>query len=189
MNICLWRVEWWHLRLLKLKPMMSHGTGTTATLRILAPLIGTKTTLLFHLSSASTSTSTTTVSSLSAVAIPVLHSFYFDYVPSFVDDFNCSIDFAAFSEYMVGDGYEDFVNIDISSVVIEAMQKKYSNRPHLTCVYLLFVWANLQFMIFYDCSSLIKDNIVNLHISYKPKEWDTLRSLHWESKVRLLLFL
>ncbi|CAA2988874.1 methyltransferase-like protein 13 [Olea europaea var. sylvestris] len=46
---------------------------------------------------------------------------------------------SAFSEYMVGDGYEDFVNIDISSVVIEAMQKKYSNRPHLTCVYLLFV--------------------------------------------------
>ncbi|CAA2972123.1 methyltransferase 13 [Olea europaea subsp. europaea] len=32
---------------------------------------------------------------------------------------------------MVDDGYEDVVNIDISSVVIEAMQKKYSNRPHL----------------------------------------------------------
>ncbi|CAI9779706.1 unnamed protein product [Fraxinus pennsylvanica] len=38
---------------------------------------------------------------------------------------------SAFSEEMVDDGYEDVVNIDISSVVIEAMQKKYSNRPHL----------------------------------------------------------
>ncbi|KAJ8573980.1 hypothetical protein K7X08_010491 [Anisodus acutangulus] len=32
---------------------------------------------------------------------------------------------------MVDDGYEDVVNIDISSMVIEAMQKKYSDRPQL----------------------------------------------------------
>lgn len=32
---------------------------------------------------------------------------------------------------MADDGYEDIVNIDISSVVIEAMQKKYSNRSQL----------------------------------------------------------
>ncbi|MCD7457026.1 hypothetical protein HAX54_033921 [Datura stramonium] len=38
---------------------------------------------------------------------------------------------SAFSEGMVDDGYEDVVNIDISSVVIEAMQKKYSGRPQL----------------------------------------------------------
>ncbi|XP_065878032.1 uncharacterized protein [Euphorbia lathyris] len=38
---------------------------------------------------------------------------------------------SAFSEGMVNDGYEDVVNIDISSVVIEAMQKKYSNTPQL----------------------------------------------------------
>ncbi|XP_052205537.1 uncharacterized protein LOC127810229 isoform X2 [Diospyros lotus] len=38
---------------------------------------------------------------------------------------------SAFSEGMVDDGYGDVVNIDISSVVIEAMQKKYSNRPQL----------------------------------------------------------
>ncbi|KAJ8421643.1 hypothetical protein Cgig2_020745 [Carnegiea gigantea] len=38
---------------------------------------------------------------------------------------------SAFSEGMVDDGYEDIVNIDISFVVIEAMQKKYSNRPQL----------------------------------------------------------
>ncbi|KAK3007119.1 hypothetical protein RJ639_016188 [Escallonia herrerae] len=38
---------------------------------------------------------------------------------------------SAFSEGMVDDGYRDVVNVDISSVVIEAMQKKYSGNPHL----------------------------------------------------------
>ncbi|XP_050217047.1 uncharacterized protein LOC126667938 [Mercurialis annua] len=38
---------------------------------------------------------------------------------------------SAFSDGMAEDGYEEMVNIDISSVVIEAMQKKYSNRPQL----------------------------------------------------------
>ncbi|KAK4418774.1 eEF1A lysine and N-terminal methyltransferase [Sesamum alatum] len=38
---------------------------------------------------------------------------------------------ATFSEGMVDDGYDEVVNIDISSVVIEAMQKKYANRPQL----------------------------------------------------------
>lgn len=38
---------------------------------------------------------------------------------------------SAFSEGMANDGYEDIVNIDISSVVIEAMQKKYTNCPQL----------------------------------------------------------
>ncbi|KAK4405424.1 eEF1A lysine and N-terminal methyltransferase [Sesamum angolense] len=38
---------------------------------------------------------------------------------------------ATFSEGMVDDGYDEVVNIDISSVVIEAMQKKYVNRPQL----------------------------------------------------------
>ena len=42
---------------------------------------------------------------------------------------------AAFSEEMVSDGYEDVVNIDISTVVIEAMKKKYSNHPQLKCTY------------------------------------------------------
>ncbi|XP_031738181.1 EEF1A lysine methyltransferase 4 isoform X2 [Cucumis sativus] len=40
---------------------------------------------------------------------------------------------SAFSEGMVDDGYEDVVNVDISSVVIEAMQKKYCNLPQLKC--------------------------------------------------------
>ncbi|KAJ4955284.1 hypothetical protein NE237_012067 [Protea cynaroides] len=38
---------------------------------------------------------------------------------------------AVFSEEMVDDGYRDVFNIDISSVVIEAMQKKYQDRPEL----------------------------------------------------------
>ncbi|KAK9287887.1 hypothetical protein L1049_016329 [Liquidambar formosana] len=38
---------------------------------------------------------------------------------------------SAFSEGMVDDGYGDVVSIDISSVVIEAMQKKYCNRSQL----------------------------------------------------------
>lgn len=36
---------------------------------------------------------------------------------------------------MVEDGYEDVVNIDISAVVIEAMQRKYSGHcPQLKCI-------------------------------------------------------
>ncbi|ERN01954.1 hypothetical protein AMTRI_Chr02g224270 [Amborella trichopoda] len=38
---------------------------------------------------------------------------------------------AALGEDMVNDGYQDIVNIDISSVVIEAMRKKYRNCPQL----------------------------------------------------------
>ncbi|KAG6582148.1 EEF1A lysine methyltransferase 4, partial [Cucurbita argyrosperma subsp. sororia] len=41
---------------------------------------------------------------------------------------------SAFSEGMVDDGYEDVINVDISSVVIEAMEKKYCNRPQLKYV-------------------------------------------------------
>ncbi|XP_031396491.1 EEF1A lysine methyltransferase 4 isoform X2 [Punica granatum] len=38
---------------------------------------------------------------------------------------------SAFSEGMVEDGYEEVINIDVSSVVIEAMRKKYSDCPQL----------------------------------------------------------
>ncbi|KAL8484690.1 hypothetical protein ACS0TY_027109 [Phlomoides rotata] len=38
---------------------------------------------------------------------------------------------SAFSEDMVDDGYNEVINIDISTVVIETMQKKYSDRPQL----------------------------------------------------------
>ena len=45
--------------------------------------------------------------------------------------------FTAFSQDMVDDGYEDVVNIDISSVVIDAMRNKYSTRPQLKCILFL----------------------------------------------------
>uniref|UniRef100_A0A7N1A5G4 Methyltransferase type 11 domain-containing protein n=1 Tax=Kalanchoe fedtschenkoi TaxID=63787 RepID=A0A7N1A5G4_KALFE len=38
---------------------------------------------------------------------------------------------SAFSEGMVKDGYEEVVNVDVSSVVIEAMQRKYIDLPQL----------------------------------------------------------
>ncbi|GKV06856.1 hypothetical protein SLEP1_g18679 [Rubroshorea leprosula] len=41
---------------------------------------------------------------------------------------------SAFSEGMVDDGYEEVVNVDISSVVIKAMQNKYQSRPQLKYV-------------------------------------------------------
>lgn len=53
---------------------------------------------------------------------------------------------AAFSEGMVDDGYEDVVNIDISSVVIEAMQKKYCDRPQMKCTFLAFFLLNWRFL-------------------------------------------
>lgn len=38
---------------------------------------------------------------------------------------------SALGEGMVDDGYQDVVNIDISSVVVEAMQEKYKDKPAL----------------------------------------------------------
>ncbi|KAF3456464.1 hypothetical protein FNV43_RR01114 [Rhamnella rubrinervis] len=38
---------------------------------------------------------------------------------------------SAFSQGLADDGYGDVVNIDISSVVVQAMQRKYFDRPHL----------------------------------------------------------
>ncbi|KAL8100485.1 uncharacterized protein LOC141687468 [Apium graveolens] len=38
---------------------------------------------------------------------------------------------SAFSEGLVDDGYENVVNIDISSVAIQTMLQRYSNRPQL----------------------------------------------------------
>jgi len=43
------------------------------------------------------------------------------------------------SEDMVNDGYVEIVNIDISSVVIEMMRKKYFNFPQLQCILCLFI--------------------------------------------------
>ncbi|CAN6469896.1 unnamed protein product [Victoria cruziana] len=48
---------------------------------------------------------------------------------------------AALGEGMTEDNYEDIVNIDISSVVIDAMQKKYSNHPQLK-----YIWMDVRDM-------------------------------------------
>ncbi|KAJ0092742.1 hypothetical protein Patl1_24781 [Pistacia atlantica] len=58
---------------------------------------------------------------------------------------------SAFGEGMVDDGYEDVVNIDISTVVIEAMQRKYSDHlPQLKCI-LHYINATLLARYFNDC--------------------------------------
>jgi hypothetical protein len=38
------------------------------------------------------------------------------------------------SEDMAADGYREIVNIDISSVLIEMMRKKYFDLPQLQCI-------------------------------------------------------
>jgi hypothetical protein len=48
---------------------------------------------------------------------------------------------------MVDDGYEEVVSIDISSVVIEAMQKKHSDRPQLTCIFSPFLSFYIQILL------------------------------------------
>lgn len=58
---------------------------------------------------------------------------------------------SAFSEGMVDDGYEDVISIDISSVVIDAMVKKYSDRPRLKCkrLCLLSKFCGRMFFFFF----------------------------------------
>lgn len=38
------------------------------------------------------------------------------------------------SEDMVKDGFEDIMNIDISSVAVDMMRKKYEDFPQLKCI-------------------------------------------------------
>lgn len=45
-----------------------------------------------------------------------------------------SICLLVISEDMVNDGFEDIMNVDISSVAIEMMRKKYENVPQLKCI-------------------------------------------------------
>jgi len=45
--------------------------------------------------------------------------------------------FAVMSEDMVKDGYEHITNIDISSVAIEMMRRKYEYIPQLKCIWLI----------------------------------------------------
>lgn len=41
------------------------------------------------------------------------------------------------SEEMAKDGYEDIMNIDISSVAVDLMKKKYEHIPQLKCILLI----------------------------------------------------
>lgn len=47
------------------------------------------------------------------------------------------------SEDMVKDGYEDIVNIDISSVAIDMMRRKYEFVPQLKCI-LVFNYERMR---------------------------------------------
>ena len=54
--------------------------------------------------------------------------------------------FAVMSEDMVKDGYGDIMNIDISSVAIDMMRRKYEYIPQLKCIlsiklFCLFVYS------------------------------------------------
>lgn len=42
--------------------------------------------------------------------------------------------FVVMSEDMVKDGYEDIVNVDISSVAIDIMKRKHEHIPQLQCI-------------------------------------------------------
>lgn len=49
-----------------------------------------------------------------------------------IDNLNFTL--LVISEDMVKDGFEDIMNIDISSVAIEMMKKKYESVPQLKCI-------------------------------------------------------
>jgi hypothetical protein len=70
---------------------------------------------------------------------------------------------AAFSEGMVEEGgYKDVVNIDISSVVIDAMQKKYCDRPQLKCILMIMMNNNNTSCCMHDFKSLRR-----IYVMYK----------------------
>lgn len=51
------------------------------------------------------------------------------------------------SEDMVKDGFEDIVNVDISSVAIEMMRKKYADIPQLNCILTISVHLLCSYVI------------------------------------------
>lgn len=53
----------------------------------------------------------------------------------FLINFGLCQNLTAFGEGMVGDGYQDVINIDISSVVVEAMKQKYRDKPEMKCMH------------------------------------------------------
>lgn len=67
------------------------------------------------------------------------------------------------SEDMVADGYEDIMNVDISSVAIDMMKRKYEHIPQLKCILLKTYFIKpVQF-----CTALSLVNIADSrHVSY-----------------------
>ena len=53
------------------------------------------------------------------------------------------------SEDMVKDGYEEIMNIDISSVAIDMMRKKHENIHQLQCILSKRTTSFITFMKFY----------------------------------------
>ena len=49
------------------------------------------------------------------------------------------------SEDMVKDGYEDIMNIDISSVAVDMMRRKYEYIPQLKCILLTMTESSIFF--------------------------------------------
>ena len=68
--------------------------------------------------------------------------------------------FAEMSEHMVKDGFDDIVNIDNSSIVIEAMQKKYHNIPQLKCIHSLSEVDEVEYML----SGILTFQFINICI-------------------------
>lgn len=57
--------------------------------------------------------------------------------------------FVVMSEDMVKDGYEDIVNIDISSVAIDMMKMKYEEIPQLKCTLFLQTFLLFPVILFF----------------------------------------
>lgn len=58
------------------------------------------------------------------------------------------------SEDMVNDGYEDIMNIDISSVAIEMMRRKYEYIPQLKCIFWKINFFNFYEKSYITCSEV-----------------------------------
>lgn len=74
--------------------------------------------------------------------------------------------FAVMSEDMVKDGYVEIVNVDISSVAIDMMRRKYEHIPELQCI----VTNELQLFKYILISVLAKTNIFVVNFFYGTQQ-------------------
>jgi hypothetical protein len=63
------------------------------------------------------------------------------------------------------DGYREIVNIDISSVAIGMMQKKYEHIPQLKCILLFFIieFTFCCIKIYQGCFGIVKEIFIWFH--------------------------